>query len=363
MSFLSRISWGLKFLLKIIFHNWIAKLLSFVVAVIFYLNLQASKLTVKTIEVPIEYPRLSASFIYGKNNPKTLKVKVEGFKDLVNYHSQFLKVTIDQNDLHVGENFIEVKKFWGTSPRIKVVPENETISVNVEHSFSKSVPVDVNFEGDLPPNLVKTSYSIKPKLITLSGTKEILDSVSKYSLGRVNLGSTKESTTQSLRPPEPPKGITIIGGIREYQLRINILRVSSGTGEQIFGGIPIRCEGKNDNLIAILSQDEVSIKFNSPVPFNNIEIFQGIKATVPCNYSYDPRTKKIIPNNLPVSGKVRVIKSNNLKSIEILSVIPEKVTIQYRVKQKDYDENRLQDDPAFDDIIWPDSPKEDPRYP
>ncbi len=363
MNFFGKISSGLILLLKIIFHNWFAKLLSFLVAILFYLNLQASKLTVKTIEVPIEYPRLSASFLYGKNNPKTLKVRVEGFKDLVNYHSQFLKVTIDQNDLRVGENTIEVKKFWGTSPRIKVVPENETIVVNVEHTFSKSVPVDVSFEGDLPSNLIKTSYTIKPNMITLSGNKDILDSITKYTLGKVNLSNTKESTSLSLRPPEPPKGTTIIGGIREYQVRVNILRVSSSTGEQVFGGIPLRCEGKNENLVAILSQDEVSIKFNSSVPFNNIDIFQGIKATVPCNYSYDPRTRKIIPNNNPVSGKVRVTKSNNLKSIEILSVVPEKVTIQYRVKQKDYEENRLQDDPAFDDIIWPDSPKEDPRYP
>lgn len=348
-------------LIKFIFHNWFAKFLSFVVACLFYLNLQASKILVKNLEIPIEYPRLSASFMYGKNNPKTCSVKVEGFKDLVNYHSQFLKFVIDQNELRVGENLISVKKFWGSSSKLKITPESESIRVNVEHSYTKSVPVEILFEGDLSQNLVKTSHSIKPNMITLSGSKEILDSFSKLVIGKVNLSSLKDSVSLGIRPSEPPVGTTYSGNPREYIVRVNILKVSSGTGEQIFAGVPLKCEGKNENLIATLSQDEVSIKFNSPISFSSVDIYQGIKATVPCNYTYDAKTKRILPNGYPASGKVRVTKSNLLKPIEIISVIPEKVTILYKVRTREED-SRLGEDPAFDDIIWPEYPKDDPRF-
>ena len=349
-------------ILGLIFNNWLAKLLSFLAATLFYLNLQASKILVKNIEIPIDYPRLSSSFIYGKNNPKTCKVKVEGFKDLVNYHSQFLKVSIDQNELRVGENIIEVKKYWGNSPKIKVTSEMETITVYVEHTYTKSIPVEVNFDGDLPNTLIKTSHTIKPSMITLSGTKDLLEDYTKFVIGKISLPIIKESTTISLKPPDPPQGINYIGPPREFQVRLNVLKSSSGSGEQIFGGIPLKCEGKNENLIAALSQEEVSIKFNSTIPINNIDIFQGIKATVPCNYGFDPKTRRILPNSYPATAKVRITKSNNLRSIEILSVVPEKVTIQYRIKNRDSEDSRIQDDPAFDDIIWPEK-GEDLRYP
>lgn len=361
MISLSRIGNLLVIFVKFIFHNWFAKLLSFVAACLFYLNLQASKILVKNFEIPIEYPRLSSSFLYGKNNPKTCNVRVEGFKDLVNYHGQFLKFVIDQSELRVGENLIEVKKFWGASPKLKITPEIETIKVNVEHSYTKSVPVEVLFEGELSGNLVKTSHTIKPNTITLSGSKEILDSHSKWTIGKINLSNLRDSVTLPIRPADPPSGTAYIGIPREYSVRINILKVSSGTGEQIFAGVPLKCEGKNENLIATLSQDEVSIKFNSSASFSSVDIYQGIKATVPCNYTYDAKTKRILPNSYPASAKVRVTKSNLLKSIEIISVIPDKVTILYKVKTKE-DDSRLGEDPAFDDILWPEYPKEDPRF-
>ena len=93
-----------------IFDFWQAKVGSVLLACIFYINLQNSKVLVKNINVPIEYPRLNGNLYYSKNNEKTFSIKVEGFKDLVNYHSQFMKVVIDPNELVVGENQYEVKK-------------------------------------------------------------------------------------------------------------------------------------------------------------------------------------------------------------------------------------------------------------
>lgn len=349
-------------ILKLIFNNWHAKLLSFFVASIFYLYLQTSKITIREVEIPIEYPRLSSSFSYGKNNPKTIQVRVQGLKDLVNYHSQFLKVSIDQNDLRVGENLIEIKKFLGATQKIKIIPELETITVFVEHTYAKSIPIEILFEGDLPQGLIKTSHSIKPSIVTINGNKEVLETITKYTPGKINLAGIKDSTTISIKLGEPPKGASFVGAPREILVRVNVFKGSSSSGDQVFGGIPIRCEGRIENLLPVFSQEEVTIKFHANNPVNSIDIIQGIRAVVPCTHSYDYRTKKILPNPYPVTSKVKILKNSVLRSLEITSIIPEKVTVQFRVKNRDMEDPRLQDDPAFDDIIWPDS-REDLRNP
>ena len=289
-------------------------------------------------------------------------VRVQGLRDLVNYHSQFLKVAIDQNDLRVGENIIEVKKFWGANQKIKITPELETITVFVEHTYAKSIPVEILFEGDLPQGLIKTSHTVKPSVVTINGSKEILDGIIKYIPGKINLSQIKDSTTVSLKIGEPPKGSSFVGAPREFIVRINIFKGASSTGDQVFGGVPIRCEGRLENLLPVFSQEEVTIKFHANNPVSSIDIIQGIRAVVPCTHTYDIRTKKILPSPYPVTSKVKIIKNPALRTLEITSIVPEKITVQFRVKNKDPDDPRLQEDPAFDDIIWPDS-REDIRNP
>nr|MBP9890123.1 YbbR-like domain-containing protein [Leptospiraceae bacterium] len=141
-----------------IFDFWQAKVGSVLLACIFYINLQNSKVLVKNINVPIEYPRLNGNLYYSKNNEKTFSIKVEGFKDLVNYHSQFMKVVIDPNELVVGENQYEVKKVWGVpSSGIKITLLGPKLNIGVDVLSSKTMPVDINFEDDLPQGFIKSS--------------------------------------------------------------------------------------------------------------------------------------------------------------------------------------------------------------
>jgi len=98
-------------LLFSLFRNWKAKLISLLLATVFYINLQNSKVLIKTINVPIDYPKLTGNLTYGKNLEKTIPVRVEGLKDVVNYYSQFLKAVVDPEDLKVGVTEVPIKKF------------------------------------------------------------------------------------------------------------------------------------------------------------------------------------------------------------------------------------------------------------
>ena len=75
-------------------------------------------------------------------------------------------------------------------------------------------------------------------------------------------------------------------------------------------------------------------------------MINGIDATVPCNHSYDPIKKKIIPTDQPVVTKVRISRSRDLKNIEILQIIPEKVTIGYRIKSEENNPDEEETEPT-----------------
>lgn len=323
-----------KKILIFIFENWQAKLGSLFVSALFYVYLQTSKVTVKTVEIPVEYPKLTSGLVYSKNNEKFVKVRVEGLKDLVNYQTQFMKFVIDPNELGVGENQIEVKKFWGVNTnKLKITPLTEKISVNVEQLATKNLPVEVLFEDDLATGYYRVSYNVKPNTVTIAGPKSILDKFNKYTLGTVSLKDVKESFVKTLKPVELPPNVSLLGGVKEFQLRVNILKSNPiETGDQIIKGIPVKCEKLDDNLDVDFSIDEVALKIHS-TGFVKPEFFvDGFRAIVSCNYVYDTVSKKILPNSLPTVEKVRILKSSNLRNVEILSVIPEKITISYRVR-------------------------------
>lgn len=316
-----------------LFSHWQAKIGSILLAVIFYANLQNSKILVKNINIPVDYPKLSSNLFYSKNPQKTYPVRVEGVRDLVNYHSQFMKVLIDPSELVVGENSIEVKKIWGVpSSGVKVSGLGGTINVGVDILSSKTLPVDIGFDEDPNSNFVRSSYFIKPSRVTIAGPKSLLEKMTKYQLPTVSLRDVSESFTKTIRAPELLKGLSYMTPVKEFQVRVNIIKDLSNVGEQVVVQLPVKCEHLDSNLEADLSAEEVAIKFFSTSQVNSIQIIQGMKATVPCNYTYDKKLRKILPNSAPFLAKVRIVKSNDLKNIEILNVSPERVSIQYKVK-------------------------------
>lgn len=154
--------------MKLIFNNWQAKLGSLILAIVFYINLQNSKILVKEIQIPIEYPKLGGSLIVSKTSDKTVPIKVEGVREYVNYYSQFLKAHINSSELKTGENLVSVYRISGAPAGLRITRLRDKIRVNVESNSGKILPIEVKFTGDLPPNYVKTNHFVSPSVIHVS---------------------------------------------------------------------------------------------------------------------------------------------------------------------------------------------------
>jgi hypothetical protein len=62
--------------------NWKVKLGSVFLATIFYINLQNSKVLIKNINIPIDYPKLESGMYYATDPDKTFPIRVEGLRKL-----------------------------------------------------------------------------------------------------------------------------------------------------------------------------------------------------------------------------------------------------------------------------------------
>ncbi|PJZ46666.1 CdaR family protein [Leptospira brenneri] len=330
-------------LLGKIARNWKAKLVSLIIASIFYVNLQNSKVLIKTINVPVDYPKLSGNLNYSKNPEKTIPVRVEGLKDVVNYYSQFMKAVIDPEDVQLGVTEIPIKKIVGVPSGVKVTKLKKTVPVEIESRGLKVVPLEVVFEGAPPANFEKLTQIVSPQKVTLSGKPQDLEKITKVILPEISLVDKKEPFARTVRIPDLPKGVNVLGS-KDVTVNVNIIPLSYKTGEQTAAGIPIVCSGLDARLDAELSEEQVAIRYFSLKPIRSAQILTGITAQVPCNYIFDPIKNKIIPELQPQVAKVRIIKNKDLKGIEILQISPEKIEIRYKVKEQNPDSA----DPAED---------------
>ncbi|TGL24810.1 hypothetical protein EHQ47_02360 [Leptospira bourretii] len=329
-------------LLGKVVRNWKAKLVSLIIASIFYVNLQNSKVLIKTINVPVDYPKLSGNLNYSKNPEKTIPVRVEGLKDVVNYYSQFMKAVIDPEDVQLGVTEVPIKKIVGVPSGVKVTKLKKTVPVEIESRGLKIVPLEVTFEGAPPANFEKLTQIVSPQKITLSGKPQDLEKITKVVLPEISLADKKEPFAKTVRIPDLPKGVNVLGS-RDVTVNVNIIPLSYKTGEQTAAGIPIVCSGQDIRLDAELSEEQVAIRYFSLKPIRSAQILTGITAQVPCNYIFDPIKNKIIPELQPQVAKVRIIKNKDLKGIEILQISPEKIEIRYKVKEQNPDSDPTDD--------------------
>jgi len=325
---ISRILFGLS-------RNWKAKAISLILATLFYINLQNSKILIKTVSIPVEYPKLTGNMFFTKPPEKTVQVRVEGLKDVVNYYSQFLKAVVDIEDIKLGVTEVPIRRIVGIQSGLKVTKLRRTIPIEVESRGSKVVLFEAMFEGQPPPNFEKLTQIISPSKVTLTGKPQDLEKINKIILPEINLNDKKEAFSKSFKMPELPKGITAIGA-KDINVNVNIIPATYKTGEQTVSGIPINCNGLDPRLEAELSEDQVSIRYFSSKPFRSAQILIGIQASVPCNATYESLRSRDQP---PQVSKIRLIKSKELKGIEILQVSPEKVDVRYKIKDISNDFN------------------------
>ncbi|EQA36258.1 YbbR-like protein [Leptospira inadai serovar Lyme str. 10] len=319
-------------MLKTLLSNWQAKLGSVILAIVFYINLQNSKILVREVNIKIDYPKLSGGMMIAKGSDVTFPVKVEGVRDYVNFYSPSLKAYISAADLHPGENFVNVVRIGGVPAGLRVTRLKDKVKIIVDSNISRTLTLDVKFTGDPPKDYVKSSHFISPANLVVIGNHAQLEKLGRITLPAISLKDKTESFTVKQKLPELPSGLRYRENVKEISIRVSIIANSSTPGESIVLGVPVKCQSLDKNLEAEFSEQEISVKLQSKTPLRSIQIIKGLSATVACTHKYDPKTKKLVPDNKPVLAKVRLTKAPALKSVDIQSFFPDRISILYRVR-------------------------------
>ncbi|MEG0501161.1 MAG: CdaR family protein, partial [Cellulosilyticaceae bacterium] len=154
----------------------------------------------KSVTLPVKYN------ITGDNNSqymaldpiiKPSQVEIKGPKTTV---ETIDKVVVDINIDDFSEDVLSytlpIKALDSEGNEVVGVKKSpQYIEVTLPIGKKKVVPLDPQFQGELPPGYIKTNTIVTPKEITIVGKADLIDSIQVIKLGKISLDNMIQSDT------------------------------------------------------------------------------------------------------------------------------------------------------------------------
>lgn len=132
-------------------------------------------------------------------------------------------------------------------PEAVLTPPTLEVEVPVTRPF-KTVPLQVNFVGDLPAGQAIASFEPNVHQVALYGPQSELDKLDFYDSIQVDVGKLKQSGTMSVKLPVPPNIEKIEPSVVQFDVKI------VDAAEKELTNVPIAISGESDQLKATLAE-------------------------------------------------------------------------------------------------------------
>jgi YbbR domain-containing protein len=233
-----------KKLLARIVEKWPAKVLSVAAAFILFVFHRMSILESRFFSAPLQL-ELSAELVPVSPYPRLVRVSVRGDADSI--------FPIVEDDI---EAYIDLTKQsaegWYRSPvqirkkgtalgvePLEISVDPLEISIQLDKKVRKTIPLNVNTQGNVESGFELLSYSLTPHQVTIEGPLSIVDSVSELSTDIVDLEGRNESFSVTVHILNPDSLVVIRGnGTTEFQALILPAAPTIN-----INGIPIEAKG------------------------------------------------------------------------------------------------------------------------
>ncbi len=134
--------------------------------------------TLVTMEIPLEYVRRDSKFDYVDADIDTVRLQLSGAAALLkNINASQLKARVEVKSGEVGENVFRLAPDnFSLPPGVelrKVTPEEVAVRLDIE--AVRSVAVQVDWAGTLPPGLCIESCELRPAYVQVSGPSRRMD--------------------------------------------------------------------------------------------------------------------------------------------------------------------------------------------
>jgi diadenylate cyclase len=174
--------------------------------------------TMTSLEVPIEYMNRDSQMEIRETSVDQVRVSLGGSGTLVkSVRPGQVQVRLDLSRAIVGLNTLTITPENVALPPGVVLKEvrPHTVEVTLDTPVRKEVPVQVDWMGKLPENLVLTEATLFPDRITVIGGKQIMDSLSTIYTEKVYLDGMQASGATTARLILQPASIKLAPGSRD----------------------------------------------------------------------------------------------------------------------------------------------------
>lgn len=142
--------------------------------------------------------------IYTLSTPELSQndVLIRASEDRMNeiaYVKALIDVSDQKADFEVTADIVAYSQ-TGEMLDVDIIPNQVTAKVKIT-SYHKDVPLEVEFTGNLPDNISIESYELDKKEVTLYGSQEVLDEISKLKVSVPLTNITEDISTKSVTVP------------------------------------------------------------------------------------------------------------------------------------------------------------------
>ena len=176
-----------------------------------------------TLEIPVEYTNRNPEMEILETSIDAVSLHLAGSGTLIkSLRPEQVQVRLDLKKAVVGQNIFSITQNDITLPPgiflKKVVPP--VVEATLDKTIKKTLPVQVDWVGKLPGNLILSDKTISPEAIEVIGGERILQNISTIYTEKIQLDNIKKSGTTTVNLALNPASLKISPGSKD-KIKVN----------------------------------------------------------------------------------------------------------------------------------------------
>ena len=174
--------------------------------------------TLITLEIPVEYTKHDPGIEIVDTSVNTVRLQLGGSGALIkSVQPDQVQVRLDLGKAVIGSNIFSItKENISLPPGIflsKVVPP--VVEVTLDKTITRQIPVQVDWVGKLPENIILSQVKIDPENVKVIGGKRILENISTLYTEKVPLDNINKTGTTTVSLALNPASLKIASGSKD----------------------------------------------------------------------------------------------------------------------------------------------------
>jgi uncharacterized protein (TIGR00159 family) len=174
--------------------------------------------TLIAMEIPLEYNKRDPNMEIIETSVNDVRLQLGGSRALIkSIRPEQIQVRLDLDNAVAGKNAFSITQENITLPPgitlRKITPS--VVEATLEITIKKVLPIQADWVGELPKNIIMSEVALVPETITITGGNRILDNISTIYTEKIPLDNIKNSGGITVSPVLNPASLKITSKSRD----------------------------------------------------------------------------------------------------------------------------------------------------